>query len=333
VDVLMARRTAAFSLVAFLHFAGLPAMALELGLPADCEPGRTCFLQQYFDHDSGPGVRDYACGKQTYDGHDGLDLRLRTVKDSEQGTAVLASASGRVVGMRDGVPDHLVRTEEDRKLITERECGNGVLLDHGDGWQTQYCHMRNGSVKVRKGEAVEAGQALGNIGYSGAAGFPHVHLTVRRNGKAIDPFRGQEGGEACGLGERPLWKPEVVKALAYEAGRVLDLGLAGGAVAMQALELGLVQGFVPDRDSPALVAWVWAINLRQDDRIVVSLTGPEGELARNEATLDRHKAQYMLFSGKKRPAGGWPAGQYVASVEVERDGKVAVSERRSVTLK
>ena len=46
-----------------------PAAALELSLPIACTPGTDCFIQQYVDRDKGPGVRDYACGAETYDGH------------------------------------------------------------------------------------------------------------------------------------------------------------------------------------------------------------------------------------------------------------------------
>ncbi len=78
-------------------------MALELSQPIDCTPGKDCFIQQYVDRDEGPGVQDYACGAETYDGHKGTDIRLRTTADVEKGVAVKASAEGTVVGLRDGV--------------------------------------------------------------------------------------------------------------------------------------------------------------------------------------------------------------------------------------
>jgi len=326
----MARR--AVIVIAALAAGLLPVQALELSLPADCEVGKTCFVQQYMDHDAGEGAKDYACGGASYDGHDGTDLRVRTVKDVEAGAKVLASAGGAVIGVRDGVPDHLMRDEEDRKLVEGRECGNGVLIEHGDGWQTQYCHMRKGSVLVAKGDTVQAGQPLGEIGYSGAAAFPHVHLTVRKDGKSVDPFLGVEGGESCGLGKAPLWSADTLKQLAYAPGLPLDAGFATGPVAMQALELGLAQQAKPDGDAPALVAWGWGINLRKGDEVIVSLDGPAGELARSDQPLDRDKAQYMAFSGKKRPPDGWPAGRYTARFEVMRDGKSLFREERTLEL-
>jgi hypothetical protein len=76
-----------------------PAAAPELSLPIACTPGTDCFIQQYVDRDKGPGVRDYACGAETYDGHEGTDIRLRTTAEVAKGVGVLASAPGTVIGV------------------------------------------------------------------------------------------------------------------------------------------------------------------------------------------------------------------------------------------
>jgi hypothetical protein len=138
-----------------------PAAALELSVPIACTPGVDCFVQQYVDRDKGPGVRDYACGAETYDGHKGADIRLRTTAEVAKGVGVLASAPGTVIGARDGMADHLVRTDADRAGVAALECGNGVRIDHGEGWITQYCHMRKGSIAVKKGDEVKLGAKLG----------------------------------------------------------------------------------------------------------------------------------------------------------------------------
>jgi murein DD-endopeptidase MepM/ murein hydrolase activator NlpD len=286
---------------------------IELGLPVQCEPGRDCWVQQYVDHDKGPGGRDYHCGAQAYDGHDGTDIRIR---DTRAKAEVLASAPGVVKGIRNDMEDHLVRTEADQAAIQDRECGNGVLIDHEGGWQTQYCHMRKGTVRVNEGDKVERGQKLGEVGYSGLAAFPHVHLTVRKKRIAVDPFRSNEGDDQCGEAANSLWSAEALKTLAYHEGDVIGLGFAPGKIALEELEEGKAGQDPPSEQWDALVAYVWAINLRQGDVLTVSLTGPEGFSADNSVTLDRNKAQYMLFAGKKRPANGWPKGEYVAHVSV-----------------
>ena len=311
-----------------------PLAALELVVPVDCDVGQSCFIQQYMDHDPSRQARDYTCGTATYDGHDGTDFRLRTTREAERGVAVLAAAAGTVTAERDGMADVLRRTPDDLSRISDRECGNGVVIDHGEGWETQYCHLKRGSLMVAAGDSVEAGQKLGEIGYSGAAGFAHLQLSVRQDGEAVDPFLGPDADpEACGAGAEPLWMPAALAELDYEPGRILDVGFAPGPIELQALETGAVQDSSPDRRSPAIVAWGWAVNLQEGDEIVVVLGGPGGgELARNSVTLESSKAQYMLFAGTRPPAAGWPAGLYTASFTVSRAGAPAMSEESDLVI-
>ena len=298
----------------------LPGVAFgaepRLGLPIACEIGKTCWVQQYFDRDPTSEVADYQCGRETYDGHDGIDIRLRDIRQSAD---VTASAAGTVLGVRDGVADRLVRSDSDsdRDAVTGIDCGNGVVIDHGDGWQTQYCHLAQGSLVVTKGGQAAAGQKLGKVGYSGMAAFPHVHLTVRHNGTAVDPFRrsAPDAGSCGGLAD-PLWTEDALKALAYRQSEVIGFGFAPGPVNITDLEDGALGGQEPQANWPALVAYGWAINLLAGDSVTVTLKGPDGIAASNTAAIERSKGHYMLFAGKKRPGQGWPRGGYAASLTI-----------------
>lgn len=299
------------------------ATALELSLPIACTIGEDCFIQQYVDLDSGAGARDYACGSATYNNHKGTDFRVRTLLDAARGVPVVASAAGRVKGIRDGEADVLVKTKEQRAAIRNKECGNGVVIDHGEGWETQYCHLRRGSVTVKKGQQVQQGDELGLVGYSGDAGFPHVHLSVRKDGETVDPYRGIAGGANCETGDAPLWSAQSLETIGYSPSTLLGVGFSDD-VKPENVEWGSTQEFAPSSTSAALVAWGWAINLKEGDRIETRLLGPQGEVARNLITLDRNKAQLLRFVGKKRPRGGWPAGSYRASFKVMRGSELVI---------
>jgi len=176
---------------------------------------------------------------------------------------------------------------------------------------------------------VESGSRLGLIGYSGDAAFPHVHLTVRKDGKSIDPFR-PDDPSGCGGQGPSLWSDAANAELRYRPGEILALSFAGSPFA---LERGTVQVQLPSAAAEALVAYVWAINLQQGDRITISLVGANGDvLANNRAVLDRSKAQYMLFAGRKRPAGGWPIGIYKATVDITRGGASVVTRTSTLII-
>ncbi len=330
----MLRRLGPNALAAALFFWAGSALAEapEFSLPIACKLGTDCFLQQFVDVDPGPAAVDYRCGSATYDGHKGTDFRVKTLADAARGVPVIASAPGRVSALRDGEPDRLVKSKADRAAVKDKECGNGVVITHEDGWQTQYCHLREGSITLDKGAKVERGDQLGLVGYSGNAAFPHVHLTIRKDRQTIDPFTGTQGGASCALGRAPLWSPEDLEQLTAPAAQLLDIGFFDGAVDLREVEQGNIQGFMPLSASNALVSWGWAINLEKGDKVIAALAGPGGELARNEVTLDRAKAQYLLFAGKKRPAGGWPQGSYYAVFTVLRGGRPIIKAEVPVAL-
>jgi Peptidase family M23 len=293
-----------------------------LGPPIDCKIGVDCWVQQYVDHDASQGVKDYHCGGETYDGHDGTDFRVR---DITQHVAVLASADGVVRVKRDGVEDRLPKTDQDHAAVKKTECGNGVVIDHAGGWQTQYCHMRKGSVRVKAGDTVKAGDALGEVGYSGEAAFPHVHLTVRKGKKALDPF----GGEACSADQKSLWRAQP----AYDPGDIIRTGFQRAAVELMQLESGTLKDEDPTREWPALVAYVWAINLQENDEVNVNLNGPSGLISENSVVLKSNKAQFMLFAGKKQPPNGWPAGIYKGNVTVRHAGVARLNQSWQIEIK
>ncbi|KAB0265094.1 M23 family metallopeptidase [Microvirga brassicacearum] len=317
---------------AFLSPAAM-AQDISLRLPVACEVGKTCFIQHYVDRDPSTAAKDFQCGSLTYDGHDGTDIRIPTMAAQKAGVAVLAAADGKVLRGRDGVADVSI-AESDRASVGNRECGNGVVIDHGQGFETQYCHMAKGSLSVRPGDDIKAGDQIGRVGLSGMTEFPHLHFTLRRDGKVVDPFAFGAEANSCG-GGRSLWDAKTASMLSYRAGDVLNQGFADGPVTMAAVESGAIEQTVPSARSPALVAYVRAIGLKGGDAQFLTLVDPDGKtLAENKpAALDRDKAQWMLFSGIKAPSGGFRPGLYRAHYKVTRDGKTAIEQAFAIDLK
>ena len=321
--------------VAALAAAAAPALtraaphAPKLAFPLACEIGRTCEIQHYVDRDPGPGVKDYRCGRRTYDKHNGVDIRLLDLAAQRRGVDVLAAAPGRVARLRDGVADVSVRTTG-LAAVAGQECGNGVVLDHGDGWETQYCHLAKGSVRVKVGDLVKAGTPIGRVGLSGETEFPHLHITVRHAGQVVDPFA-PSPQPSCGA-QPSMWSPAAARALAYKAGVILNAGFTGAPVSNDSIEAGGIAA--PSAASPALVAYMRVAEPQQGDELEITLRGPDGATiaAQRLAPLDRDKAQYFAMVGRKRPPTGWKEGRYSAELKVWRGGKAVMQRRIETTL-
>ena len=150
--------------------------------------------------------------------------------DIKRSVPVVAVADGKVLRIRDGVVDRLVTTAADRRSVAGKGCGNGIVIQHADGLETQYCHLRLGSVAVKPGETVKRGDVIGAIGASGMAQFPHVHLTVRLNGKIVDPFTGKPLSAGCTKDRAnadPIFAPEIIRQVENDGASLLAFGLAG----------------------------------------------------------------------------------------------------------
>jgi Peptidase family M23 len=297
----------------------------RLALPLDCTPGADCWVPRYFDHDPDQGaVRDYACGGLTDDDHDGTDFAVSNRLAVAEGVAVRAAAAGTIGAVRDGMADADVG-EIGVGAVAGRDCGNGVRIDHGGGFETQYCHLRRGSVVVAPGDRVEAGDPLGMVGMSGMASFPHLHLTVRHRGRSVNPFVGLDGAGAgdCGVGIAPLWHDDVLAALVpYRPVLIGGAGFAPGAPERDDARAGYYHRLAElPRSSPALVVWIDVYGLHEGDAVTFRLTGPAGEALLDERrVMEKGWARWFGYAGRHRPEGGWPAGLYRGEVAVERAG-------------
>jgi murein DD-endopeptidase MepM/ murein hydrolase activator NlpD len=315
-------RTVLCSFLLFLY--GLPVSSFAesppvLGLPIDCKLGVDCIIQNYVDRDPSPMSHDFMCGTRTYDAHNGTDFRIPDEGARAKGVSVLAAASGVVDRLRDGEPDISVRVTG-QQAVENKECGNAVVINHDDGWSTQYCHMARGSIVVKQGQRVTAGEKIGLVGLSGNTEYPHVHLSVRHRGELIDPFSFGSTA-ACGSEGRSLWQDTLKPDLKYREIEVLNKGFSSAPVTMENIESGEILSHPLTSEGP-IIAYVRVVGLKSGDLQSLTITSPDGtEFAgRTFPPSDANKAQAYISVGRNNPKREWPIGNFKAHYLIKRAG-------------
>lgn len=114
------------------------------------------------------------------------------------GAEVLAVADGRVVFVKDGIPENVPQADGSIKpaaaLTRETNAGNWIAIDLGNSRYAFYAHLQPNSIRVNVGDRVRKGQVIAVLGNSGNAAGPHLHFHIgdeyRING---GDFNGNEG--------------------------------------------------------------------------------------------------------------------------------------------
>jgi hypothetical protein len=104
------------------------------------------------------------------------------------GATVRATGDGVVRAMRDGMRDNRkgagpAFTQEAIMQDLTLFLGNYIVIDHGNGEYSLFAHLKNGSVKVREGQRVHAGDPIGAMGMSGDAFLVHLHYQLQSGPK------------------------------------------------------------------------------------------------------------------------------------------------------
>ena len=290
----------------------------KLRFPVACTLDSDCWILAVPDTAAEKDkAQDHLCGSYSEDGLEGTRIAIRDEAAMKEGFDVIAAAPGKVLRLRDGETDQFAdaaKADEIRKA--KKDCGNGIIIDHGNDWLTQYCHLKQGSFKVKSGDEVRAGQSLAQIGLSGLTPHPQLQFTLRKKDQVINPFTANPVATGCGAaaGATSMWAGHIK----LDAFNLFSAGFHGEKPDLSALKSGEVFS-EPTTKSDRITFWIGYFAARSKDRIEVTLFNPNGALLVQQDFVQDQPQQIQHYAiSKDFPAGQIFKGTYKGVVRVTR---------------
>lgn len=280
-----------------------PSMAIELQFPVACRLMSDCWITNHVDLNNNINqIEDYMCGQKGTDNNKSTHISLGSKGAMEKNIPAIAAADG------------IIKTAENIGGF----CGNRVLIDHGKGWESSYCHLKPETIIVKPNQKVKQGQILGAIGMSGQADWPRLSYAIMRNGMVFDPFSGGTTLEGCNPKAKPMWISGVNPP--YEPAHVTSIGFTVGTVSNAQILNGTVKSAAVIMEStPQLSLYSLLMNIQKGDDITMKIIEPSGRIL-NEAKIiaDSDRNYYPIYFSTMRQNRLWDKGNYRGMMTVTR---------------
>lgn len=183
-------------------------------------------ISNHVDHNPNypNALQDWNCGSRTYDtsagyNHKGIDIFTWPFSlyqmDNNQAVAV-AAADGVIILKSNG--------NFDRNCAFNNSNWNAVYIQHADGSQSWYGHLKNGSLTTKiVGDFIAAGEYVGIVGSSGNSTGPHLHFEVYNSlGALVDTYNGPCNAwstptDTWWQNQKPYLDPKINAVLSHSA--------------------------------------------------------------------------------------------------------------------
>jgi len=280
-----------------------PIFAIDLRFPVVCHLLQNCWITNHVDLDRRANiVEDYMCGSKTTDGAQSTHISLGSINAVAQNIPVVATAEG------------IIKEAE----FSSRFCGVRVLIDHGKGWESSYCHLNPETLMVQSGQKVTQGHTLGTIGTSGQTDWPRLSYALVRNGMVFDPFSNRTQLEGCSKQTNPMWVQGYNPL--YEPAHVTNLGFNIGEISASAVKQGTIgKADLIKKETPQISLWALFMNVQKGDEIDLRIIMPDGRILSEETfNAKRDEKYYAVYLSKLRRNFLWDEGRYIGRATIKR---------------
>lgn len=302
----------------------------KLQFPVNCQLNNDCFILSYPSH---PDNLDYSCGTLTQEKYPATNIALANEKQMTKGFEVVAVADGVVKKVTGTIQDIPYKEKHNPEYALNNDiCGNGIVIDHNNGWQSFYCYLKQASIKVLPETKVKAGQVIALVGQSGYVGMPMLGFTIASNGQSMDPFMSKSTLEPCSKEpSSQMWQ----EPIAYKPHGVIDSGFTRRSVELvDVISADPVLEEPLTKDDNIMIFWTQAYGVQDNDLEVVSIYKPDKTLFFiSDNAVDARNLMYVSSNGRKLTKGGFETGMWTAKYSVQRNGQELFGIEKTFTVK
>jgi len=299
--------------------------------PVNCTLGEDCFILFYPDAYNTTRQADHKCGLRTFDQNQATVITSHSIQQMLNGIAVLAAADGKVTKVK---KDSELSDDDNQYIKNSSEnCGNQVVISHGQGWETHYCFLKPDSILVSPKQIIKKGEQIaemGSVGYTQS--LPNLYFYVYHNNKAVDPFVGPITYPSCNSIQKPLWDTMIP----YQSLNVIGAGVDDRPINRDYItEFGGMHKNRINSTSKNFGFWIFVAGLLDGDEEIFEVYEPGGNLEHNyQGVIKNFKGFHYYINAIEfdKPAKGFKKGTWKLRYLALRKSKPILKIERIVEV-